>query len=374
MRKILIIANDFTTIYHFRVELIQRLITEGFAVILSLPPDERNKVFLEMSCIVEESNLERFGKNPIQELSMIRDYVKLIRKNNPDLVLTFTMKPNMYGGLACQICRIPYISNVTGLGIAFQIETLLKKLLMFLQKLAFKKASCIFFQNSTNKKFFEKTKIVASQSKLLPGSGVNLELHQYEDYPSDNLTIKFITISRARKDKGFDELFDAIQLISKQKKNAEFHIVGWIEEEHYQKRIEQMVREYPVIYHGSCSPNKVHQLLAQSHCLIHPSHHEGMSNVILEASATGRPCIVSDIPGCQEAIEHNKTGFLVQVKNTESLQQAIQNFLTLSPEKMKEMGKFARAKMEREYDRQLVINEYMKQINMVLDKNKELSN
>lgn len=362
MSKVLILANDNSTIYNFRRELLQRLIEENNEVVISLPPNERNKAFIEMGCSVEESKLNRFGTNPIKEILSIRDYIGLIKRESPDVVLTYTAKPNIYGSFACHICNVPYINNVTGLGGTFQSENILKKFMLILQKVAYKKSQVVFFQNKSNKQYFEYKKIVGDNAQLLPGSGVNLKLHKLEPYPKDDVT-RFIIVSRVRKDKGFDELFEAVKVISKEKINIEFHIVGWYEDDEFKEKINIMQKNYPVIYHGSKSQEEVHDLIADCHCLIHPSYHEGMANVILEAAATGRPCLASNIPGCKEAINEGKTGFLFNAQDSESLINSIRKFIDLNYKDKLKMGILGRRKMENEFDRQIVVDKYIKEIN-----------
>lgn len=364
MHKILILANDNSTIYNFRRELLHRLIHEKYQVILSVPGHSRNNEFVKIGCQVEETNVNRFGTNPVKEIRLIRKYIKLIRKVQPNLVLTYTAKPNIYGSLACQMCKVPYVNNVTGLGSNFQNENLIKKIMLFLQKRAYRKSECVFFQNLENKRYFEEGKIVGTNAVLLPGSGVNLEIHNFEPWPNEK-TIRFIIVSRLRKDKGFDELFEAISEVNTQKPNVEFHIVGWFEDEGYRDPLAAMQKNYSVFYHGNQSQEKVHELTASCHCLIHPSWHEGMANVILEGAATGRPCLASNIHGCKEAVEDGITGFLFEVKSSKSLVTAILKFLALTQQEKLEMGIAGRKKMEAEFDRKFVVNAYLKQIKKI---------
>lgn len=361
MYKILILANDNSTIINFRRELLHRLIDEKYQVIISVPRHSRNNEFVKIGCQIEETDVNRFGTNPFREIKIIIRYIKLIRKVQPNVVLTYTAKPNIYGSLACQKCKVPYLNNVTGLGSNFQNKNLIKKIMLFLQKRAYRKSECVFFQNPGNKRYFEEKKIVGTNTVLLPGSGVNLEIHNLEPWPNERV-IRFIIVSRLRKDKGFDELFEAIREVNSQKLNVEFHIVGWFEEDEYRDPLATMQKDYPVFYHGDQTQEKVHELIASCHCLIHPSWHEGMANVILEGAATGRPCLASNIHGCKEAIENGITGFLFDVKSSKSLAAAIYKFLALPQQKKMEMGLAGRKKMEAEFDREFVVNAYLKQI------------
>lgn len=355
-------ANDYATIYYFRRELIARLISEGFEVILSLPSNKNNSEFVIMGCRLDEIKLERTSKNPLKDIILLFNYLKQIIKFKPDLVFTFTIKPNIYGSMACQLTKTPYLNNVTGIGSAMQNESFTKKILLLLQKVALSKANIVYFQNQANKEYYENNNIIRGNSILLPGSGVNLGVNSFEDYPIESEIIKFIIVSRVRKDKGFDELFDAIKCITQEINNIEFHIVGWCEHTEYEERVQLITQEHPVIFHGKQTQCKVHELITDSHCLIHPSHHEGMANVILEASATGRPCIVSDISGCREAVDNGKTGLHFEVKNSYDLVEKMKQFIKLEYKDKALMGVRAREKMEVEFDRNIVVDEYMNNI------------
>jgi len=366
VRKILILANENSTIYNFRRELLHRLVAEKYEVVISLPQHERNIELEKIGCRIEEIELSRSGINPLKELALLYSYKKQIKRINPDVVLTYTAKPNIYGSLACQKLHIPYINNVTGLGSMFQSENIIKKIMLLLQKKAYKKSSCVFFQNESNQKYFIEKNIVGNNNRLLPGSGVNLSLHKFEEYPKYDGKIKFILVSRVRKDKGFDEVFEAIGKLSVQYKNIEFHMVGWYEDDNYKGKVDEMVKNYPVTYHGSQTQEQVHELIKECHCLIHPSYHEGMANVLLEAASSGRPVMASNIPGCRETFDEGVSGYGFEVKNAAALVNAIEKFIKLPYEDKKQMGIASRAKVEREFDRQIVIERYMEEINKLM--------
>jgi len=360
--KVLIFANDNSTLYNFRRELLARLVGEGFDVIVALPAHPRNQAFRDLGCSVVELPLSRFGTNPITELGTVFTFWTILRKQRPDVVLTYTVKPNVYGGLVAQLCHVPHIATVTGLGTVFQSPSLLRRISASLQKFAFRKSQRVFFQNLDNLKAFRDLGIVDKQSRVLPGSGVNLALHRAEPYPPDTGTTRFITVARIRQDKGYDELFTAIRAICAQRDGLEFHIVGWYEDDSYRDAVAQIQAECPVVFHSEVTQEEVHELIAGSHCLIHPSHHEGMANVILEAAAAGRPCIASDVPGCREAIDNAVTGFLHPVQDATGLVSSIEQFLALPGESKEQMGAAARQKMEQEFDRELVVDHYLHEI------------
>lgn len=366
MPKILIFANDHTTIYNFRRELLRRLVTDGFDVTIALPEDPRNEAFEEMGCTVVKTPISRFGTNPIHEFRTLASYLQVIRSFTPDIILTYTAKPNIYGGMASQLASVPYLTTITGLGAAFQSDGLLKNLSTLLQRIALRKAQRVFFQNEANLTSFRQLGIVRDNVALLPGSGVNLDLHRLEPYAPDTTPVRFITVSRIRRDKGFDELFEAIQRICATRRDVEFHIVGGYEDATYRDQVAQIEREYPVVVHGTVPQEKVHELIARSHCLIHPSHHEGMANVLLEASATGVPSIASDIPGCREAIDNGSTGFLFAAQDTDALVAAVERFVRLSWKDRRVMGLEARSNVQAHFDRERVVDAYVDEIECTL--------
>lgn len=362
MSKLFILANDYKTIANFRMELLESLIAEKHEVYLSLPEDPRNAVYEEMGCEVVTAPVTRHGTNPLKELRLLRSYKKQMRKVQPDCVLTFTVKPNIYGSIAAASMKIPFINNVTGMGSVMQNESLMKKFMLRLQKFGFRKSSCVFFQNNGNLEYYRSRGIVGGQARLLPGSGVNLDLHSFSEYPSEEPWIDFITVSRLRQDKGFDELFSAMDSLLPLHNNIRFHIVGWIEEERYREILTRYEGDKRVIYHGEKKQSEVHEIIRQCHCLIHPSYHEGMANVLMEAAAAGRPALVSNIYGCREGIDEGISGYTFEVRNGQAIAAAVEKYLTGSQERHSAMGKAARAKMEREFDRQLVIEKYLEQI------------
>ncbi len=356
-KRVLIVVNDFTTVYNFRIELVEYLIKMGLEVFIALPSDERNVKLTEKGANVIEIKINRFGTNPIEDFKTTLEIRKIIKDIKPDIVFTYTAKPNIYGGLACRITKTPYVANVTGLGANFEKQNIIAKIMLVLQKIAYKKAEMVFFQNSSNLEFFKAKKVVTKRLGLLPGSGVNLSANPFEEYPK-NKTTKFITVARVRKDKGYDELFYAINKATENKLNAEFHIVGWYEDDEYKSKVEAFENHDNVIFYNGVEHEVVHKLLASCDCLIHPSHHEGMSNVVLEAAACGRASIVSDIPGCVEGVNDQETGFYFTVKDAEELYEKIENFCGLTNDEKAKMGKLAREKVEKEFDRQIIIDKY----------------
>lgn len=362
--KILILTNKFGGLYNFRREVVQALLEKGHTVSISAPLDYKTHFFEEMGCEIIETNFERKGTNPIKDLGLMLRYRKLLRLVNPDVVLTYTIKPNLYGGMACQLCGVPQIANVTGLGSAVENPGFLQNLTILLYRIGLRKTKVTFFQNRANMEFSDRHKMVRGRTELIPGSGVNLQFHAAQPYPSESDPVRFIFISRLIREKGIDEYLGAAELIKKTHPEVEFHILGRSENS-YESRVKKMQEEGLVVYHGLVTD--VRPYIAKSHCTIHPSFYpEGMSNVLLESCAAGRPVITTNRPGCGEIVEEGKTGFLVKAKDVSDLVATIERFMTLSYSQKEQMGRDARSKVEKEFDRQIIVDRYCKEIDNIL--------
>lgn len=359
MKKVLILANNDVGLYNFRKELIERLLNEKNEVYISLPDGKRVEELQKMGCNFIDTFVDRRGLNPIKDLKLLLKYFKILKELKPNVTLTYTIKPNIYGSIACRFKKIPYIVNITGVGTAIESGNLLSKILLKLYKFALKKAKCIFFQNDANKELFEKKKIIHNNARRIPGSGVNLEKNAYVDYPK-NAVIKFLFVGRVMQTKGINEFLEVAKIIKEKHKDTEFIILGGYDEEKYKEKVEEYVRKDIVKYEGFQSD--VRKYIIESNCLILPSYFEGMANVLLEAASTGRPIIASNIFGCKEAIDDGKNGYIVEVKSVDSLAEKIEKFLNLSYEEQREMGLKGRKKMEKEFDRAIVIASYMEEI------------
>lgn len=361
MKKILILANNDIGLYNFRKELIERLIQEKNEVYISLPNGERIKDLEKLGCTFIETNVDRRGTNPIKDLKLILKYKSILKRVKPDIVLTYTIKPNIYGGLMCRIKNTPYICNITGLGTATENKSIVQKIVFALYRCALKRVKCCFVQNSENLQFLIDNKLVDKmRCKLIPGSGVNLEHFKVLVYPNDKEKVKFLFISRIMKEKGIDQYLEAAKTIKCKYSNTEFHILGFCEQE-YEEQLQQLTEDGIINYHGL--QKDVIPFLKETSCLIHPSYYpEGMSNVLLEASASGRPVITTNRSGCREIVENKKTGYIIEIKNSQQLIDKIEEFLKLSNDQRKQMGIDARKKVEKEFDRNIVIEEYLKNL------------
>lgn len=360
MKKVLILSNSISGLHNFRKEVIKSICDSGYEVYISVPnEDEREKYFESIGCTIIRTIFNRRGMSPLADFKLMWQYRGLIKRIKPVAVLTYTIKPNVYGGMACRITHTPQLANITGLGDAVENGGWLQKLTISLYKIGLSKAKKVFFQNTTNKDFFIKHHITGEDSILLPGSGVNLNYHTYQQYPADEGKIRFLFIGRMSKDKGIEEFFEAAKAVKGKYQVSEFQILGPVEGP-YQPQLDNLIKCGVINHLGKTSD--VRPYIGVVECTVMPSYHEGMSNVNLESSANGRPVITTDVAGCRETVDDGLTGFLVEAKNAKSLQNAIEKFIALPYSQKVQMGINARIKVENEFDRQIVVNTYLKEI------------
>lgn len=359
--EVVFLINDTTYTYNLRREIIERLRNEGNQIYVVCRYLDFKQQLEEIGCKLIEVKYDRHGKNPFADIWLLVQYLWILKKIRPNVILTYNIKPNIYGGLASRILKIKYISNITGLGIAVEKNSFLQYILLKMYSVAISSAKCIFFQNDENRKYFEDKKIISSKNRWvqLPGSGVNLENFQLLPYPNDR-EIHFAFISRIMKEKGIDQYLEAADEIKEKYLNTVFHVCGSCEED-YQGKLKEMEEKGIIIYHGMLED--VREILKICHCTVHPSYYpEGMSNVLLESCACGRPIITTDRSGCREVVVDGENGYMIPQKNYEALVQSLIRFIKLPYEKKKTMGLAGRRKVEKEFDRNIVVNAYLKEL------------
>lgn len=359
MSKILFLVNHDVVIYNFRLELVERLLADGHEVVISSPYGERIEDLKALGCEYREIHIARHGMNPVKELSLISAYKKLLDQVKPDMVFAYTIKPNIYGAIACRSKKVPCVANITGLGTAVENGGMAQKITVLLYKYAFTKIQRVFFQNTENMQFFVDRKIAKGKHDLLPGSGVNLQRFVPLEYPGED-KIEFAFISRIMKEKGIDQYLETAEYIKSKYPNTVFHVCGFCEQA-YEDKLKELNDRGIIVYHGMVRDIKT--VLKNIHCTIHPTYYpEGISNVLLESSACARPIITTNRSGCREVIDDGVNGFIVNQKDSADLIKKVEAFLALPYEERKQMGLAGRAKVEKEFDRQIVVEKYLKEI------------
>lgn len=359
MKRLLILANSDSAIFKFRSELIDEL-SKQFHIGIGIPFGQYMDLISNSKYEFFDIPINRHGLNPIEDFRLLMHYRKLLKDFKPDAVLTYTIKPNLYGSIAARERRIPCLCNITGLGTALENAGILQKVLIKMYRFAMKDVATIFFQNSHGKDFFIKRGIgTDAQYYLLPGSGVNLNRFKLLPY-LESEPLRFFFIARVIKEKGIDEFLYTASRFYEEKKAAEFHVCGACEEA-YEDILKNEDIKGVIKYHGLVKD--MGSMYEMASCVVLPSYYpEGQSNVLLEGAASGRPLITTDHPGCREAVDDGKTGFLVLKKNGPDLYEKVSRVFFMTPAERKEMGLMGRIKMEREFDRNIVINAYKERL------------
>lgn len=357
--QILILANHSGGLYDFRKDLIAELKTHA-SVAVAVPHNDRWDELNGLADRVIELPVDRRGMNLLHDGKLFRQYRAILKEIKPDLVLTYTIKPNIYGGLACRMAHIPYAVNITGLGSAIENGGWLKKFVLALYRPALKGARVVFFENAGNRDTLAATGVVPKgRDVVLHGAGVNLEDYPCQPYPQEG-PVRFLFVGRVMHEKGVDELFAAAKRMKQQYgEQVEFHMVGSFEEA-YKPVMDQLEQTGVVKYHGYQSAMK--PFYAMAGCVVLPSYHEGMSNVLLEAAASGRPLITSDIPGCREAVENGVSGYLCPARDADALYEAMRRFAALPVEQRSQMGRCGRERMEQQFSKTAVVAETIKHL------------
>ena len=348
----------------FRKEVMQAMVEKGYEVYISVPYDKRfDAQVSEMGINIIDTEIDRRGINPITDLKLIKRYRKMVKEIKPNVVLSYTIKPNLYGGLVCKWAKIPQLVNITGLGTAVENSGILQKFVIGLYKFCLKNVRVMFFQNTANMEFCRERGMISGRPELLPGSGVNLYRFAPTEMP-DGDVVKFICIGRAMKQKGTGDYLDMAEIIKQEFPNTEFHVLGACDDGEYEDRIKKMHEEGIIVYDGVTTD--VRPYIQNVHCTVHASYYpEGMSNVLLESCASGRAIITTARPGCGEIVDVVVNGFITRPHDVENLCNQVRKFLALSKEERAAMGKAARVKVEKEFDRQIVVNKYLKEIEQI---------
>jgi len=358
--KTLILANNSTGLYIFRNDLVRAMKNKNMEVVASTPFDDKVAELTNLDVRLIDTPMDRRGMNPVKDFSLLMNYYQLIKNEKPNLVITYTIKPNIYGGIICRLKKIPYAVNITGLGTAFEGQGFLRKIVTAMYKYALKKAKVVFFENAENMKLFLYEMIISrDQAVLLNGAGVNLDRFRILPYPEDCENMRFLFMGRVMTEKGVNELFEAMRMLKKDGFNCTLDMLGGFDE-NYEQKIKEAEAEGWLKYHGHQSD--VRPFIDSCHCFVLPSYHEGMANTNLECASSGRPLITSNIPGCKEAVIDGVSGLLCEPKNVESLYQAMRQMAEMGVEERIAMGLAGRKHMEDVFDKKKVVEETMRHL------------
>lgn len=356
--RILILSNLASYTYNFRLEIIRSMIDHGHEVIVACDNDDdaKQEALAAAGCRMVEVPFNGKGKNLLEELALMRRYRHLVGKTRPDIVFTFTIKMNLYGSLAAGRYKVPYVPMITGLG-ELEKEGRLRAILMALHKKVMPSAKAVVFQNRANMDFFRENGIATRRAVLVPGSGINLEKYGYRPYPSEKDGLVFAFIGRLTPAKGISEYLSMAEIVKAGCPECRFLVAGVCDED-LKERVGKLNSEGIIEYQGQLSD--VRDLLGRMHCLVLPTYHpEGLSNVLLEAAATGRPAICTSRPGCSEVVRDGVNGLYCEARNVDELVAVIDRFRSMTEEDHMKMGLEGRRIAEERFDRRIVVDTYM---------------
>lgn len=366
-KRILFLAAHFISLYLTRRELITELVDRGCEVYIALPESDDNDFFIKLGCKIIPVEVDRRGTDPFRDLVTIRKYRRVIKAVDPDVILSYEIKPNIYGGFAVKHLKRPgtketykQICNITGMGGVFLENDLVSNLCKSLYRHSVKNAHLVFFQNKHDREFFINNKMVTDNTALIPGSGVNLNQFSPRPMPSDD-EINFAFIARVMRIKGILEYLYAAKKLCAAHPNVHFYIMGFCEEEKYLRLIDENEKEGYIQYLGFRTD--IIDWIEKCHCTVLPAYGgEGVPNVLLESAAMARPCIGTSIPGTVDVIDGGVNGYLCEPRNGDELVAVMEKFIALSHAEKVEMGLRGREKMEKNFDRYFVVDRYLSEI------------
>lgn len=360
--RIAVVVNTSWNIYNFRMSLVRKLRAEGHEVHTIAPKDDFTPLLREAGCVHHNITMDSRGANPVKDSALIAELFFIYRKIRPDIILHYTIKPNIYGTLAAAMLKIPVINNVCGLGTVFLKDNLVSAVAIFLYRMSFRFAQKVFFQNPEDLKLFVTRKMVRPEAiDLLPGSGIDLE--RFGPFPfRRNDTFTFLLISRLITDKGILDYIQAVKRLQKAGFKARFQILGHLDPQHKRGIKASVIREWIesniIEYLGTT--RDVRKFIQRADCVVLPSYREGTPRTLLEAASSAKPIITTDVPGCNHVVIDHHNGFLCRMKDPADLAAKMQELAAFPDEKLARFGRNGRLKMEAEYDENLVINKYLR--------------
>jgi glycosyltransferase involved in cell wall biosynthesis len=359
---VMITANAAWNIWNFRRPIVQSLLAAGHRVTILAPSDDVLPELERIGCAVVPLTMDVRGLNPVADLALVRRFRAIFREQRPDVVLSFTIKNNVFGGLAARVAGVPFVPNVTGLGTAFLSGWLLQRIAETLYRMAFRGLRVVFFENDDDRALFEARGMLApGQARVLPGTGIDLAHYAAVPMPEHAPDAPvFLMVARLLRDKGVIEFVEAARRIKAEYPQARFQLLGPAGVQNrtaiHLDEVQRWVDEGIIDYLGTRTD--VRPLLQAADCVVLPSYREGAPRTLIEASAMARPVIATDVAGCRAVVDADLSGFMCQPRDAESLAGAMRRFLQLSPEARAAMAAAARRKMEREFDEGIVIAAY----------------
>ena len=368
-RKIAIIENNIIATNTIREKLSRTLVESGYdvTILTTGTADDLEQAKQKGFKVID---VKGSTQNPFDIITYMKNLKKAMKTSGTEVCLTFTIRPAIWGNVVTRQLKIPTITNITGIGPLFARKNIAYRAARTLYKFVLQKTARIFFQNYDDLNIFlEKKFVKPERAERIPGSGIDYQY--YTPLPGREKDNKFIFlfISRLVKDKGILEYVEAAAMLKKELPETEFHVLGpvWLQNLKdntvTEAEIKQWVEKGTITYLGDAKDVRPH--IAAADCIVLPSYREGTSNVLLEASSMERPCITCNTTGCKEIVDDGITGFLCKVQDAKDLAEKMKMMYNLTAEQRIEMGIKARQKVIKEFDKQIVIDAYLKAIEKI---------
>lgn len=365
-KKILLSANNAFVIYNFRYSLMKALEKKGYEIIALAGEDKAVQDIKNEKWKFIKLNINRRGENVIDDLRLCYSYYKIYKKEKPDYILQFTIKPNIYGTLVAKVLGISVINNVTGLGDMFSTDNLINKIVRILYKISFRYPKKVFFQNNEDLNVFLNNKLIKSEiCERIPGSGVDLE--KFKPLKKENMDNKFrfLFLGRMNESKGVRLINEVSKKLKSKYPDVEFQLLGKIyteEQKHISEtELKQWEKESNIIYLGTS--RDVRKQIREADAIIFPSYYrEGVPRSLIEAAAMAKPIITTDNVGCKDIVKEGYNGFLAKPNDLDSLMEKVEKILKMKESELTQLGINGRLKVEREFDEKIVIQKYIEAI------------
>lgn len=366
--KIAVAANAAWNLVNFRMGVLRALVAQGHEVVAIAPEDAAARITLEAAgCRMIALPIDSATVSPLHDLALIGRFLAILRRERPAAMLGYTIKPNVYGSVAARLLGIPTLNNISGLGTGFMRRGMLNRIVRGLYIAGLARAHTVFFQNDDDRTLFVRQRLVrARQTVLLPGSGIDLSRFAPQPPRPAGEPLRFLLVARMLWDKGVGEYVDAARAIKREHPHVRFGLLGGMSVNNRTAVPEATVRgweaEGVVVHDGTV--DDVRPAIAAADVIVLPSYREGTSRVLLEASALARPMITTDVPGCRDVVEDGVAGLLCRVRDSASLADAMRRMIALSPDQRAAMGAAARARVERDYAEERVVDIYLERLRL----------
>jgi glycosyltransferase involved in cell wall biosynthesis len=360
-KKILLFANTFWYIYKFRSSLIARLVKEGYDPIACGPDGDEYQAKIKSRTIAFK--LDRHSISLTKELMSYIQIKRIILRENPCFVLTFTPKLNIYASFASSLAGVHFIVNISGMGKSIGGSKLIEQLVLYAYRVSLQRATHVLFQNDQDLHYFLTHRIVHGAYSRIYGSGVDLDFYKPATIAGQNGRRIFLLASRLIKEKGVKEYLDAARrIVAKNNTKAVFLCCGAFEDLDVKEAIENSARSGVIRYLGLVDNMK--PILERADCVVLPTYYnEGIPRILIEATAMGRIVITTPLSGCKDVVTNGENGFFVPPRDSEALERAITMICALNDAEIERMGNLGMELAQQRFDESVILNKYIKVIN-----------